>query len=95
MAISKEEVEHVARLARIELSDREKEHFSEQLSRILDYISQLEKVNTDNVKPLAQPILLKNVFREDKVVESGKEKDLLSIAPEREENFYKVKKVIE
>lgn len=95
MGITKKEVEHVARLARIALTEAEKKDFTGQLSRILDYIDQLEKVDTNNVEPMDQPIPLANVLRDDTVIKSGLENELLSNAPEREENFFKVKKVIE
>jgi len=105
MSITIKEVEHVAKLARIELKDRplqdkplqdkQKKSFTEQLARILDYIKQLEKVDTTSIEPVAQPIPLNNVFREDVVKKSGKEDALLRIAPEREDRFFKVQKVIE
>ena len=95
MAITKKEVAHVARLARLALTDAEKEHFTEQLAHILDYISQLQELDTSDIEPMAQPIPLHNIFREDIVHPSGKEEAILSIAPEREKRFFKVKKIIE
>ncbi|MFH1379395.1 MAG: Asp-tRNA(Asn)/Glu-tRNA(Gln) amidotransferase subunit GatC [bacterium] len=95
MAITKKEIEHVARLARIAFTDKEKASFTEQLNRILEYISQLQEVDTSSVEPMAQPVPLSNVFRQDTVVPSTTEEELLSNAPEREDGFFKVKKVIE
>lgn len=95
MAITKKEVEQVARLARIGLTEKEKENFTEQLAHILDYIDQLKKVDTGSVKPMAQPIPLKNVFRKDEVHPSCLEEKIINQAPEREGMFFKVEKVIE
>ncbi|OGI00012.1 MAG: asparaginyl/glutamyl-tRNA amidotransferase subunit C, partial [Candidatus Melainabacteria bacterium GWA2_34_9] len=65
--ITKKEVEHVAKLARLELSEEEKERFTVQFSNILDYFNQLSEVNTENVEPMTQAIPMVNVMREDKV----------------------------
>jgi len=95
MGITKKDVEHVARLARIALNEKEKENFTGQLGRILDYIDQLKNVNTGSIAPMAQPVPLTNVFREDQVKPSGVEEKILQGAPERKDKFFHVKKVIE
>lgn len=97
MKITKKDVEYVARLARLELSEREKEQFAGQLEQILEYVDQLKKPDTKGVPPTSHALDLKNVWREDRVKRSTPEEieRLLANAPEREDNFFKVKKVIE
>ena len=95
--ISKEEVEHIAKLARLGLSKEEKEKFSGQLSSILDYVEQLKEVDTDNVPPTAQVTGLENMTREDVIRACDKEtmKKLVESAPMKENNMIKVKGVFE
>ena len=95
--ISKEKVEHIAKLARIELTEQEKEKFSKELSSILDYVAQLNKVDTKNVKPIIQVAGLENVMREDeKRKEKKEEKDrLLKEAPQKKGDYIKVPKILE
>ena len=91
------EVEHVAKLARLDLSPAEKKKFSQQLSDILDYIDQLKKVDTAGVKPTAQVTGLVDVAREDKVEEAAadvKEKIIHNL-PEKEKRMIRVKGVFE
>ena len=97
MKITRKEVEYVARLARLELSDEEKEQFTGQLESILEYIDQLNRLDTSGVPPTSHVLALKNVWREDVLDESSGElrERILSNAPEREGDFFKVKKVIE
>ena len=97
MKITKKDADYVARLARLALSDDEKAKYAEQLGAILDYIDLLNKLDTKNVHPTSNVLALKNVWRQDKLARctpDGIEK-LMANAPEREENFFKVKKVIE
>ncbi len=95
MAITKQEVEHVARLARLELKENESELFTEQLSQILAQVEKLKNVSTENVAPCAHPFTVKDHWRED--VSSGNRdtSGILANAPDREENLFKVPKVIE
>jgi len=97
MKITKKDADYVARLARLDLSDEEKAQYAEQLGAILDYVDQLNKLDTANVPPTSNVLALKNVWRQDKLKRCTPEEveKLLANAPEREENFYKVKKVIE
>lgn len=100
MAITKEDVEHVARLARLSLTEEEKERYTAQLGQILGYVEKLGTLNTDSVPPTSHVLPMANVWREDKAETStsqtlGSPEDLLSNAPEREGPFFKVKKVIE
>jgi aspartyl-tRNA(Asn)/glutamyl-tRNA(Gln) amidotransferase subunit C len=95
MKLSKEEVEHIAALARLRLSDEEKEKYSEQLSAILDYIGQLQTVNTKSVEPTSQVTGLINITREDEVRESQIFKELVESAPEQGEDYIIIPKVFE
>ncbi len=95
MKLSIQEVEHVARLARLALTEEEKELFSRQLSDILTYIQKLKELNTDGVPPTSHVLPLKNVFREDRVRPSLLRERSLSNAPEQEGGFFRVPKIIE
>jgi len=97
MKITKSDVEHVARLARLKLTEEEKEKFSGQLESILGYVEKLNAVDTENVEPTSHVVGLKNVWRKDEAKpcpESVREA-ILGNAPDREGDFFKVKKVIE
>jgi len=95
MALTKKDVEHVARLARLALTEKEKENFTEQLGKILGYIEKLNAMDIADVPPTAHPFFSKTVWREDKTYRWSPAKPILDNAPEREEGFFKVKKVIE
>ncbi len=94
MSISREEVLHVAHLARLEFSEEEVELFTTQLADILNYVAQLNELDTSNVEPTYHAIPLSNVFREDEVRESFPVDEILANAPERENGFFVVPKVI-
>ena len=91
------EVEHIAELARLELTDQEKELFVGQLSSILDYVEKLNKVDTDGIEETSQVTGLINAIREDKEEEVTKEliNDILDNAPDKEGGLFKVKSVFE
>ncbi|MBN2076936.1 MAG: Asp-tRNA(Asn)/Glu-tRNA(Gln) amidotransferase subunit GatC [Dehalococcoidales bacterium] len=95
MKLSREEVLHIARLARMGISDDEVDKLSEQLSDILDNFEVLQQVNTDNVLPTAQSIALNNVVRDDIVADSYSQDDILSNAPRREQDYFKIHAVLE
>lgn len=95
MAISKEEVERVAKLARLLVSEEEKDVLASQLSSILTYVGKLNELNTEGVEPLSHVIDIKNVFREDKTRESLSQDLALSNAPEKKDGFFRVPKIIE
>ena len=94
MAISKEEVERVAKLARLLVSEEEKDVLARQLSSILTYVGKLNELNTEGVEPLSHVIDIKNVFREDRVRESLSQDLALSNAPEKRDGFFRVPKII-
>ena len=83
MSISIDEVRKVAALARLELSDEELARMTGQLAAILDYVDQLQQVPTDGVEPLAHPLKVHNVFRDDQPAPSLPVEDALSNAPAR------------
>lgn len=95
MALTKKDVEYVARLARLFLTDQEKENFAPQLETILEHVEKLKELDTSNVLPTAHPFFSQTVWREDQPIPWGNNKMILNNAPEREESFFKVKKVIE
>lgn len=90
MSLSAEEVRKVADLARLELSEADVETMARQLSAIVDYINQLQQVNTDGVEPLAHALDLHDVFRADVSAQSLSEDEALANAPARKDNFYSV-----
>ncbi len=93
--ISREEVEHVAHLARLSLTDEEKTRMGEELSSILGYIDQLRELDTSSVEPTSHAIPMVNVIREDEVRPSYPVEAMLGNAPEREGDFVRVPKIIE
>ena len=95
MKITREEVLHVASLARLRLSPEHEEMLTGQLDKILQYVEKLDQLDTSNVEPLAHAVDIVNAFREDRVVPSSSRDSVLSNAPARERNFFKVPKIIE
>lgn len=95
MEISKEEVERVAKLARLEITEAEKEIFSKHLSSILTYMDKLKTLNTEGVEPTATVLGQTNVFREDKARPSLPAEEALANAPESGEGFFVVPRIIE
>jgi glutamyl-tRNA(Gln) and/or aspartyl-tRNA(Asn) amidotransferase, C subunit len=95
MKLSYEQVKHIAWLARLGLSESEIEKFSLQLSDILENFEILKEVNTTNVPPATQTIPLQNVFREDKIVKSYSQAEVLSNAPKKDENRFQVQVILE
>ncbi len=94
MPISQEEVEHVAKLARLEITEAEKETFSRQLSSILAYVETLEAIDTKGVEPTATVLGQVNVFREDEARPGLPVEQALANAPEAGDGFFVVPKVI-
>lgn len=88
-------IDQVAKLARLNLTEEEKRLYGEQLSNILDYAEELQKLDTDKVKPTSHAIPMKNILREDKVVPCKYSKDILKNAPDEEENMFKVPRIME
>jgi len=92
--ITKEEVKKVAHLARLELNEDEINNHAQQLEKILDYIRQLEKIDTDEVPCTTRAIEVINVFRKDEKKKSECNEELLELGPSRENKYYKVPKIM-
>ncbi|MBU0672549.1 MAG: Asp-tRNA(Asn)/Glu-tRNA(Gln) amidotransferase subunit GatC [Candidatus Margulisbacteria bacterium] len=89
------DVEHVAKLARLGLSEEEKKLFADQLSAIFEFAEMLNKLDTKNTPPTSHAIPMKNVLREDKVVPCKNVEDILANAPEEEAHMFKVPRILE
>jgi len=92
--ITREEVKKVAHLARLELNENEIQNHAEQLEKILDYIRQLEKIDTDDVPCTTRAIEVINVLRKDETKNSDLNEELLALSPSKEEKYFKVPKII-
>lgn len=95
MKITSKDVKHIASLSRLYLSDKEIETFSRQLSSIIEYVEQLNSLDTSNIEPTSHVIPLNNVMREDIPAASLAVEDALKNAPDSTEKFYRVPKIIE
>ena len=95
MSISKETVEYVARLARIELQPKELEKLSRQLQTIVDFIDRLKKLQAEGVAPTNHILPISNVFKPDRPTESLAAQRVLMNAPAKKDNFFVVPKIIE
>ena len=93
--ITMQEVEQVARLARLALSDAEKESMRRELDGILSYIDKLRVLYTEGVPPTSHAVPMTNVMREDEPVPSLPQADMLANAPDRSGEFFRVPKIIE
>lgn len=101
--LSAGQVEHIAKLARIELTEKEKEKFTKELSSILDYVEQLNKVNTDKIDRITQITGLENIVREDtrmkmqtrSELDTNTKNRILKQAPAKKGDYYKVPKILE
>jgi len=92
--ISKEEVSKVAQLAKLKLNEEQIDNHAKQIEKILDYINQLEKIDTTNVPCTTRAIEVINNFRNDEKETYKDRDDILNQAPSREDNFFKVPKII-
>ena len=91
--ITSDEVKKVAQLARLELNESEIQQHAEQLEKILEYIKQLEKINTENIPCTTRAIEVVNVLRKDQKKDYENSDELLNLAPSREKKFFKVPKI--
>ena len=92
--ITKEEVKKVAQLARLELNEGEINNHAEQLEKILEYIKQLEKIETDDVPCTTRAIEVVNVFRKDERRDFDCTEEILELGPSREDQYFKVPKIM-
>ncbi len=93
-AITKKDVEHVALLARLELSDEEKEIFTEQLGDILEHAGVIQRLNTAKIPPTAHIAPLNNVLRDDKTDKCLSNEEALANAPKHEDGGFVVPKIV-
>ncbi len=91
--ITVKDVEHVAKLARLELTEEEKEKYAGQLGDVLKYVEQMNEVDTSNVVPMAHAMDFVNVMREDTVKYEQTKEELMANAPDEEDGFFKVPKI--
>jgi aspartyl-tRNA(Asn)/glutamyl-tRNA(Gln) amidotransferase subunit C len=91
----KVDIEKVAKLARLELSEEEKVTFGNQLEQILTYMEQLNRLDTTGVEPTSHAIPIHNAFREDETRPSFPQEEVLSISPDQENGHFKVPRIIE
>lgn len=94
MALSEKDVQYVAKLARLEVTGEEVAKYTQQLANILEYVEQLNKLDTSNVEPLTHPLDMKNIFREDVVLPCLTQQEVLSNAPEPQSGHFKVPKIM-
>lgn len=95
MSINAKDVQHVARLARLNLTPEEESMFTEQLNAILQYAEKLNELDTEGVEPTTHVLPLRNVMREDEVRESLPIEKVLLNAPDEEDGQFKVPAVLE
>jgi aspartyl-tRNA(Asn)/glutamyl-tRNA(Gln) amidotransferase subunit C len=89
------QVRKVAKLSRLELTDQEVQEFTGQLGAILEYVEKMNELDTENVEPLAHCLPISNVFRQDSIKESLGTEKALANAPQRDEAFFKVPKILD
>jgi aspartyl-tRNA(Asn)/glutamyl-tRNA(Gln) amidotransferase subunit C len=92
--ITADDVRKVAQLARLELPEETVATYTGQLERILDYVAHLQQVDTEGVPPTTRAVEVVNVVRADQVEPTDVREDLLDLAPEREENFFRVPRIL-
>jgi aspartyl-tRNA(Asn)/glutamyl-tRNA(Gln) amidotransferase subunit C len=95
MSLTRQEVEHIAELARLGLTEDEKDLFAGQLSNILDYFQVLQQLDTESVLPTTTAIPQENVMFEDKVEPSSPREDIMSNAPDAVDGFFRVRAILE
>lgn len=93
--ISDETIEYVGILAKLELSDEEKEQAKKDMASMLDYIDKLNELDTDGVEPMSHVFPVNNVFREDVVMNGDDSENMLKNAPEEKDQSYKVPMTVE
>jgi aspartyl-tRNA(Asn)/glutamyl-tRNA(Gln) amidotransferase subunit C len=95
MKINQQDVEHVARLARLSLNPDDLKTMTGQMDAILGYVDKLNELDTSGIEPMAHAVPMSNAFREDKITEPIGVKQALQNAPQRNDNYFKVPKIIE
>lgn len=95
MALSRKEVEHIAELAKLNLTDEEITHFGEQLSDILANFEELKELDTEAIPATASVLPLQNILRKDEAVQTLSRGEILSNAPDSEDGQFRVKAVLD
>tara|TARA_B100000686_G_scaffold354924_1_gene468235 strand:+ start:3440 stop:3727 length:288 start_codon:yes stop_codon:yes gene_type:complete len=95
MTITQEQVAKVAKLARIKITEAEQQKFAGELTGIMNWIEQLSEVDTDGIEPMTSVVDTKLYRREDKITDGDRRDDVLANAPEAQEGFFVVPKVVE
>lgn len=95
MAVTKKDVEHVAKLARLGLTEEEKEVFTKQLSDILGYAEAINKIDTGSVQPTSHAIPMNNVFRDDRAIPCDDTASIIRNAPAQKDNMFAVPRIME
>lgn len=94
MSVTKKDVEKVAQLAKLKFGEDELDNLTKEMNQILTYMDKLNELDTENVEPLSHPNEVVNVFREDEFQQSTSTADALRNAPDKNEQYFKVPKVI-
>lgn len=95
MAISREDVRHIAKLARLRFSDEGEAKMANEMGQILDYVDKLNELDTTGVPPMSHVLDIHNVFREDEVEQRIDHEDALRNAPDADSDYFRVPKVID
>ena len=93
--ISKDDIEHVGKLARLRIEENQIAKFTQEIGAILDYVAELESAPTKGIEPISQISGLKDIAREDEIQKSILTEEALENAPQKENGFIKVKKIFE
>lgn len=94
MSVNINQVQQIAKLARLKFDENEIENLTSDMNKILDYMDQLNELDTNNIEPLSHPLDLNNVMREDELIKSISREEAFKNAPSANEEFFKVPKVI-
>lgn len=95
MSVTKKDVEKIAQLAKLKFEDSEMDEFIKDMNNILTYMDKLNELDTENVEPLSHPNEDSNVFRNDELQQSITTEDALKNAPDKDDKFFRVPKVIQ
>jgi aspartyl-tRNA(Asn)/glutamyl-tRNA(Gln) amidotransferase subunit C len=95
MALSREDVRHVAQLARLDFSDEEEARMAEEMSRILEYVEKLDELDTSGVPPMSHVLDVTNVYREDDIESRIDREQALEAAPDAEQGYFLVPRVVD
>jgi aspartyl-tRNA(Asn)/glutamyl-tRNA(Gln) amidotransferase subunit C len=95
MSLDEATVARIARLARIDVPKAERAPLAAELSRILQWIEQLNEIDTEGVRPMTSVTAMRLAFRDDRVTDGGRPEDILGNAPERQDDYFVVPRVVE